>query len=83
MLRPQRFGPAGFVRSIAWAQLRPADSAVFASQRKYLERRAARLVPFLKEKTELHGLKKIQYKLNRSRVPRSPVSARELAALLG
>ena len=83
MLRPQRFGPAGFVHSIAWAQLRPADSAVFASQRKYLERRAARLVPFLKEKTELHGLKKIQYKLNRSRVPRSPVSARELVALLG
>ena len=82
MLRPDRFGPAGFVQSIAWAQLRPLDSAAFAVQRKQLERRAARLIPFVKDKAELRGLEKIRYKLNRSRVPRSPLSTAEMARLL-
>jgi Methyltransferase domain len=82
MLRTERFGPAGFVQSIAWAQLRPDDSARFASRRKHLERRAARLIPLVQE-SELQGWKKIRYKLTRSRVPRSPISATQLAALIG
>lgn len=82
MLRPQRFGPAGFVHSIAWAQFRPADSADFAEQRKKLERRAARLIPIAQQNTELRGLSKIRYKLIRSRVPRAPVPTTELARLL-
>lgn len=82
MLRPERFGPAGFVHSIAWAQFRPADSSAFAGQRRQLERRAARLIPIVRENTELHGLSKIRYKLIRSRVPRAPISAAQLARLL-
>jgi MMP 1-O-methyltransferase len=82
MLRPERFGPAGFVHSIAWAQFRPADSSAFARQRGQLERRAGRLIPVVQENTELHGWSKIRYKLIRSRVPRAPISATELARLL-
>jgi len=82
MLRPKRFGPAGFVHSTAWAQFRPADAAAFAGQRKQLERRAARLIPIVQKNTELHGLSKIRYKLFRSRVPRAPLSAAELAGRL-
>ena len=36
VLRSDRFGPAGFVQSIAWAQSRPEDGEAFrrASQRR-------------------------------------------------
>jgi predicted O-methyltransferase YrrM len=82
MLRPERFGPAGFVHSIAWAQFRPTDSPAFTSRRRQLERRAARLIPIVQGNTELHGWSKIRYKLIRSRVPRTPISATELVRLL-
>jgi predicted O-methyltransferase YrrM len=82
MLRPQKFGPAGFVHSIAWAQLRPQDAANFAGQREKLARRVAPLIPITQQHPELRGWSKIRYKLIRSRVPRSPISAAELARLL-
>ena len=82
MLRQDRFGPSGFVNSIAWAQFRPSDGSRFARERKNLERRAARLIPFTQKNRELRGLSKIKYKLTRSRVPRSPISAIELAQVL-
>jgi hypothetical protein len=82
MLRPDRFGPSGFVNSIAWAQFRPTDGATFARERRNLERRAERLIPFTQKNQELRGLSKIKYKLTRSRVPRSPISANELAKVL-
>ena len=74
MLRSDRFGPAGFVHSIAWSQFRPADGPAFKSQREKLARRAARLIPFVEDARELRGLEKIRYKLNRSRVPRFPLT---------
>lgn len=84
VLRSKRFGPAGCVQSLGWGQLRPQDAATFESaSRKRLERSAARLIPFVKHKAELRGLQKVGFKLRRSRVPREPVSARELATLLG
>jgi hypothetical protein len=82
ILRPNRFGPAGFVHSVAWAQFRPADASVFVETRQALERRAARLLPFVGENQKLHGLRKIRYKLKRSRVPRAPISPSNLAGLL-
>ncbi len=82
ILRPERFGPAGFVHSIAWAQFRPMDAAAFTGQRRKLERRAARLLPIVQKNTELRGWSKIRYKLLRSRVPRAPISATQLARLL-
>jgi MMP 1-O-methyltransferase len=82
MLGSKRFGPAGFVHSIAWAQLRPQDAANFARQRETLSRRTAPLIPITQQHPELRGWSKIRYKLIRSRVPRSPISATELAQLL-
>lgn len=82
ILRSSKFGPMGFVQSIAWAQFRPSGAAKFAIQRRQLERRASRLVPFVKRNAELRGLSKIRYKLNRSRVPRTLLSAPEFHSLV-
>ncbi len=82
VLGSDRFGPAGFVQSVAWAQFRPDDGAKFREERQQLARRAARLIPFLKDSRPLHGLKKMRYKLARSRVPRAPISATEWVELL-
>ena len=70
VLRSDRFGAAGFVQSIAWAQLRPVDGLRFGAARAALERAAAPLIPLLKEERELRGLRKIRFKLRRARVPR-------------
>ncbi len=82
ILRSDRFGPSGFVHSIAWSQFRPADGARFRDPRAKLERRASRLVPFVVNDASPTGLRKIAYKLNRSLVPRKPVSTAQCAALL-
>jgi MMP 1-O-methyltransferase len=82
VLRSNRFGPAGFVQSTAWAQFRPTGASGFAGAREKLERRAARLLPFVQKNGRLRGLEKIRYKLNRSRVPRGPVAPSDLARLL-
>jgi predicted O-methyltransferase YrrM len=82
ILRSQQFGPAGFVGSIAWSQFRPHDGASFEKRRVNLERLGARLIPFLKDESDLRGLSKILFKLNRSRVPRSLPSPQEWASLL-
>jgi len=70
MLRPKKFGAAGFVHSIAWAQFRPEDGWKFQERRERLAKRASRLIPFVQDDTELRGLRKKLYKLHRSRVPR-------------
>lgn len=84
ILRSDRFGPSGFVHSIAWSQFRPADGHRFRKPRKQLERRASRLLPFLTN--DVHppptGLRKIAFKLNRSFVPRKYISSAQWVALL-
>jgi predicted O-methyltransferase YrrM len=82
VLRSDRFGPAGFVQSIAWAQFRPEDGAAFREQRSSLARRAARLIPFVQGGNELRGMAKRRYKLNRFLVPHSAVAAREWASIV-
>jgi predicted O-methyltransferase YrrM len=82
VLRGDRFGPAGFVQSIAWSQFCPAEGSSFAAQRERLTRRAARLLPFVAQGQPVQGLRKIAYKLNRSRVPRAPLSPAQWAALV-
>lgn len=81
VLRSDRFGAAGFVHSIAWAQYRPGDGARFSKQRAKLERLASRLVPFVNG-SPLVGVRKIAYKLQRSRVPRKPISPEEWVRLI-
>lgn len=82
VLRSDRFGAAGFVRSIAWSQFRPADGELFRSQRDALAKTAARVLPYLNEEVELRGIQKILYKLNRARVPRGPVPSAKWVSLL-
>jgi predicted O-methyltransferase YrrM len=85
VLRSNQFGAAGFVHSIAWAQYCPTDGHRFASQRAALDRVAAPLLPLVEnveDGEKLHGLKKLSYKLKRSRVPRSALTAGQWAALV-
>ena len=82
VLHSARFGPAGFVHSIAWAQYRPEDGDAFREARSSLARRASRLIPFVKSGNELQGMAKRRYKFNRFRVPHSAIDAREWASLV-
>lgn len=82
VLRSNRFGPAGFVQSIAWAQFRPDDGAAFREPRSSLARRASRLIPFVESGKELRGTAKRRYKLNRFLVPHSAIDAGEWASLV-
>jgi predicted O-methyltransferase YrrM len=82
ILRSDMFGAAGFVGSIAWAQFRPEDGALFKQQRAFLEKKAAALIPYVQSGEKLHGIRKILFKLNRSRVPRSLPDISDWAALL-
>lgn len=82
VLRSDRFGPAGFVQSIAWAQFRPEDGAAFREQRSSLARRASRLIPFVQDGKELRGMTKRRYKFNRFLVPHSAVDAGKWASIV-
>jgi len=82
MLRSDTFGAAGFVHSIAWSQFRPTDGKLFHQQRAQLDRVAERLIPFVKDDKALHGLTKIRFKLNRSRVPRNAIRPETWVSLL-
>lgn len=77
MLRSNKFGAAGFVNSIAWSQYRPDDSFSFRHIHQSLEPLAARLIPLVADDKPLHGLRKMQFKLARSRVPRSLPSIKD------
>jgi hypothetical protein len=82
VLCSDRFGPAGFVHSIAWAQYRPEDGDAFRERRSSLARRASRLIPFVESGNELHGIAKRRYKLNRFRVPHSATDPEDWASLV-
>jgi predicted O-methyltransferase YrrM len=82
VLRSDRFGPAGFVHSIAWAQFRAEDGHTFRERRLSLARRAARLIPFVESSNELHGMAKRLYKLNRFLVPHSAIDPEDWASLV-
>ena len=82
ILRSDRFGPAGFVHSIAWAQFRPDDGFRFQQQRRSLERSASRLIPFVQDGKELRGITKKRFKFNRFRVPHSAIDPHAWASLL-
>jgi predicted O-methyltransferase YrrM len=83
VLRSDRFGAAGFVGSIAWAQFRPHDGAQFRVRRAALDQFARRLLPFVEGDRKLRGLQKLRYKLNRARIPRTPVTPERWVAVIG
>jgi MMP 1-O-methyltransferase len=82
VLRSDRFGAAGFVRSIAWSQFRPADGGLFRKRRDDLERIARRVLPYIKEERPPRGVEKILFKLSRARVPRGPITPAQWVSLL-
>ncbi len=82
VLRSDRFGAAGFACSIAWAQFRPHDGALFLPQRAALERRARRLLSYVEGDRKLRRIEKLRYKLVRSRIPRAAITPEDWAALL-
>lgn len=82
VLRSERFGAAGFVGSIAWAQYRPEDGGRFRERRAWLEKLTAPLIPLTAEDGTVGGLKKFQYKLRRARVPRGAMTPANWASLL-
>jgi MMP 1-O-methyltransferase len=82
ILRSDKFGPAGFVQSVAWSQYRPDDGVAFRTDREQLAARAGRLLPFLANARPLRGLTKLRYKLARSRVPRAPISPASWSAMV-
>jgi predicted O-methyltransferase YrrM len=82
VLRSDKFGASGFVGSIAWSQYRPGAPARWDSMKESLARGAERLIPFVSDERPLRGTRKILYKLNRSRVPRSLPDVSEWIAQL-
>lgn len=82
ILRSDRFGPAGFVHSIAWAQFRPEDGHAFRERRSRLALRAAKLVPFVENGGELRGIRKRLFKLKRFRVPHAAIAPEDWASLV-
>ncbi len=82
VLGSDRFGPSGFVHSIAWSQFRPNDGAAFRESRIALRRRCARLIPYVLNDAQPRGLRRTAYKLFRSRIPRSLVTPEQWLALI-
>jgi len=82
ILRSNRFGPSGFVHSIAWSQFRPTDGAEFRKSRAALEKRCAKLIPFVLNGAEPKGLRKRAYKFWRSRIPRKPITPEHWLTLI-
>jgi hypothetical protein len=82
VLRSDRFGAAGFVHSIGWAQYRPQDGHLFREPRASLARRASRLIAFVESGNELRGMTKRRYKWNRFLVPHSAIAPPDWAALV-
>jgi hypothetical protein len=82
VLRADRFGPAGFVHSIAWGQFRPEDGHAFREPRSSLARRASRLIPFVESDSELRGMRKRCYKFNRFRIPHSSIDPGDWTSLV-
>ncbi len=77
LLGSDQFGPAGVCGSIGWAQYRPNDGSRWRAARHALSRKAARLIPFVRDGRELRGVRKLQYKLWRGLVPHGAVKAED------
>lgn len=83
MLQSDRFGPAGFLHTIGWAQYRPRDGASFRKQRLGLARKAARLIPLVANNRAVVGFTRTRFKLNCARIPHQVLTPAEFSAYLG
>jgi hypothetical protein len=80
MLRSDKFGPAGFLHTIGWAQYSPNDGARYQKHRVKLARKAARLIPLVANNRPVVGLTRMRFKLNCARIPHSVLSPAEFTA---
>jgi hypothetical protein len=83
VLSSDRFGPAGFSGSIGWAQFRPSDGGRFRRDRQALARRCAPLVSLLKDGRNPRGVRKLWFKVLRSRIPHQLPNAESWVARVG
>ncbi|MBV9404471.1 MAG: class I SAM-dependent methyltransferase [Acidobacteriaceae bacterium] len=77
MLQSDKFGPAGLLHTIGWAQYRPRDGAKFRGERERLARRASKLIPLVANGRRLSGLSKKYWKLLCAFVPHPILSPAE------
>ena len=77
ILGSDRFGPAGFLHTIGWAQYCPSEGARYRADRRRLARRAARLIPLVAGGRQVKGLSKLRYKLHCAFVPHAVLSPAE------
>ncbi|MGE5648372.1 MAG: class I SAM-dependent methyltransferase [Acidobacteriota bacterium] len=80
MLRSDKFGPAGLLHTIGWAQHRPADGARFRGARRRLARRAAGLIPLVAGGRRVTGFSRIRWKIRCALIPHSVLSPAEWEA---
>lgn len=81
MLRSDRFGPAGLLHSIGWAQYCPGHGARFRDSREGLARRAEKLIPLVAGGRKITGLAKYRWKLLCALIPHPILTAAELEKL--
>jgi hypothetical protein len=71
VLRSDRFGPAGLLHTIGWAQYCPRDGFKFRKERARLARRVARLIPLVEGGRRVTGFTKMCWKLQCAIIPHS------------
>ena len=82
MLRSDDFGPASLLHTIGWAQYRPRDGAQFRKGREQLARKAARLIPLVKNGRKVKGFTRVRFKLQCARIPHQILTPAEFSTLL-
>jgi len=82
MLGSDRFGPAGLLHTIGWAQYCPRDGARFRRRRERLARRAGRLIPLVAGGRRVTGLAKMRWKLECAMIPHPILSPVEWESTL-
>jgi predicted O-methyltransferase YrrM len=81
MLRSDRFGPAGLLHSIGWAQYCPGEGSRFRDSRERLARRAQKLIPLVAGGRRVTGLDKYRWRLLCALTPHPILTAAELEKL--
>ncbi|HEY7391642.1 MAG TPA: class I SAM-dependent methyltransferase [Bryobacteraceae bacterium] len=82
MLRSDRFGPAGLLHSIGWAQYRPGEAIRFRDSRERLARRAQKLIPLVAGGRRVTGFAKYRWKLLCAMIPHPILPAAALENML-
>jgi hypothetical protein len=82
MLRSDRFGPAGLLHSIGWAQYCPSEGVRFRGSREQLARQAGKLIPLVAGGRRVTGLAKYRWKLRCAMIPHPILTPAELENLL-